>query len=489
MSFEKIHLIYPMDNAAEDEYTKKLLRMTGCQIYGCPVESADPIEWIRKLRSINEPGGLDIVLNYMEDADPYAEDCVRQQVRRIYLYFDVERKLCDVSTHPLQNPNKAANKRNTRITAMKKLANEIWKGQPEVLESIQAIFSNCFESESQSGDLFYLMQAKRCLRVMRMGEVINDKDAYIKYIPLYSYVRTILERLSELYYAPVIGNSCYSLYTRINAAVVMQNIRNRVYGDDCKVIGHLFPREGEVFRLMQKLLDMEPTSISAMLLYARLCESREYPPEQIESAYQQVLRLLPENQRSYGFVWYRVGHFYEKEKQDKETALKYYKKAVEVDPEFYQAVFKLGQYAAAEGRFEEARTRLDEVIRLMFRGRDMGPDPDDTYPNWKYLSLKDCQYAYKTFVLSAIIAIKDHREYSARGAIGRACLAATKFETACTETVLSDDGESGYQTFQKYHLYSTPVWCMWKALYRWSEYIIQDDFVKNIVNDRLGRWH
>ncbi len=499
MPFEKIHLIHPASSAAEQEYTKKFLRMIGCQVYTRTVDDADPQDWGRKLRTINEPGGIDIILNYRGLSDSYQEDCLSRNVQRIYFHFNVDSQKygasADITAMPIQyNP---LTNIPYRYNAIMTLIDAIWKDNPNgpVIESetckiIKDIFSE-YAGEPQNGadrkkDLFFMMQAKRCLRVLSMGEVLQDEEAKVDQIPLDSYLLETFERLFDLYAAFVMNGDIYSLYTCINAALAMWGIRDWLSERDRQIVKEIVPEEAEVSDLLNRLTELEPDSISVLLMYTRVCHCRLDLRQRVEKMYQHILQLLPSDQPDYAYIWYRVGHFYEKQKKDSKTALEYYAKAVEIDPKQYQAQFKLGYYAALDGRYIEAENWLNKVVLSMFHGRDSGPGEDETYPNWKLLSLKDAQYAYKAFVLQAKIAIRRKDEYSAKALIGKACMAGTTFEDARLEDALSFDNNK--KAFMKYHMYSKPVWCIWKVLFPWSENVIQDDYVKYIVRNRLKFW-
>lgn len=498
MAFEKIHLIHPITSAAEEEYTKKFLRYIGCQVYGRPVNEQILQEWNRKLLSVNENGGIDVIMNYYGE-DPYLADSLHRGVRRIYFYFDLEWGFCEVCETAARDSSQFTveiGKAKIRQTALQRLIQTIWKDNMAVQHSILGIHKLYFgikETESSEAknndDLFFLLQTKRCMRVMSMGEILSDPDAYIRYIPPYEYIRKILKRLSEIYFSEQLCNddTIYSLYTRVNTAIAILGILGKLYPRDREKL-EINVMSGDVFRLLEELLDRLPDSIPVLLLYARFCKYRQELYQMEESIYRYIQQLVPKNHTEYAYVWYRIGRYYEKVKQDRAQALTYYKKAVRTDPDFYQAVFKLGYFAALEHRFKEAELRLNEVVEIMFHGNDVGPGKKDTYPNWDYLSLKDCQYAYKAYILLAKIAVNSEREYSTRAFVGSACLAATRFEESRLEEKLCDSEEVSWKAYHEYHPYSTPVWSMWKVLSSWSEHIIRDSFVKHIVRGHLAKW-
>lgn len=499
MAFEKIHLIHPITSAAEEEYTKKFFRFIGCQVYGRPVNECITQEWNRKLLSANDAGGIDVVMNYYGE-DPYLADSFRRGVRRVYFYFDLKMgfcEVCEIAVRDFSQLTRENGNAKVRQTALRCLIQAIWKNNVVARNSIWEIHNLYFgikDTEEievkDNDDLFFLLQIKRCMRVMTMGEILNDRDAYIRYIPLYEYIRHILKQLSEICFSEQLSkdDTIYSLYTRVNAAMAMFEVLEKLYprvreGLDIRVMS-----EGDVFRLFEDLLDRLPESLSVLLLYARFCKYRPELYQMEEGIYRYIQQLVPENQAEYSYIWYRIGYYYEKVKQERECALIYYQKAVCADPDFYQAVFKLGYFAALEHRYKEAEMRLNEVVKIMFHGNDMGPGESDEYTNWAYLSLKDCQYAYKAYILLAKIAVNSEREYSTRAFVGSACLAATMFEKSTLEGKLCDSDEASGKAYFDYHQYSTPVWSMWKVLSPWSEQIIRDDFVKQIVRGHLAKW-
>ena len=167
-------------------------------------------------------------------------------------------------------------------------------------------------------------------------------------------------------------------------------------------------------------------------------------------------------------------------------AKKYYNKAIEVDHNYYQALFKLGHYAAIEARYDEAETFLLQTLRSIFHRAGSQQGEEEFFDNWNYLTQKEIQYAFKIYILLAKIAIKTNREYSAKAFIGDACIAALAFERA--KLINSASTESEFYAFWKHHRLSEPVWAMWKVLQPWTEDIIYDRHVRNIVREKLKQW-
>lgn len=496
MGSKVIRVIRPVDNSAEKEYLKVFFRFIGCFLSDTPVDTNILSNWDAALIPENEPGSVDIVLNYF-DNDPYVTECKNLNIRRIYCYFDFspEKRWGYVTDTPLLSDyglQTSQDKSQLRSSVLMVLINNTWKDNAEECQNVRRIAKAYLENSQ--GDMFQLLQARSCLRVLTMGEVLKEPSAQIAKIQMDSYIKQILSSLWEMWIRLESQSDTYSSYTRVNAAIMINDVVNRLYDSDYGKLSTIqytqqtfyTIHEGMLIQMLKQIVADDPEFMTAYLLLACCCKNLPVTNRTEEQCYLQILNSVPGNKKRYAFIWYRIGRFYEKKYRDLEKAIDYYRRAVQTDSRFYQAMFKLGYFAAADGRFIDAEAWLNSAIQAIFCGRSTEPDPDGTYKNWLSLSLKDSQYAYKTYVLLAKISINNTREYSARSFIGRASLAATKFEEATLIRQASDPKE--FNSFEKYHRLSAPVWAMWQVLKPWCEDIIRDYFIRDIVRERLSQW-
>lgn len=496
MGSKVIRVIRPVDNSAEKEYLKVFFRFIGCFFSDTPIETKVPNNWDAALLPEKEPGSIDIVLNYFGN-DLYVSKCKLMNVKRVYCYFDFseDNRWGYVTDIPLLSDadlKTGQDKYHIRANVLLMLINSVWKDEPEECQNVRRIAK--IYLENSQGDMFQLLQARSCLSVLTMGEVLKEPSAQVSRIQMDSYIKQILSGLWEMWIRLENQFDTYSSYTKVNAAIMMNDVVGRLYESDYRKLNAISYRhqtfcqiqEDSLIQMLKQIVADDPQFMTAYLLLACCCKNLPVTNRTEEQCYLQILNSVPGNKKRYAFIWYRIGRFYEKKYRDLEQAIEYYRRAVQTDPRFYQAMFKLGYFAAADGRFTEAETWLNGTIQAIFCGRSTEPDLDGTYKNWLALSLKDSQYAYKTYVLLAKMSISSAREYSARSFIGRASLAATKFEEATLIRHASDSKE--FVPFERYHRMSTPVWAMWQVLRPWCEDIIRDFFIRDIVRERLARW-
>ena len=441
-----------------------------------------------------ERNAIDIIVNFYGE-DPYLQECQKLATKRVFCYFDFHARVGQVTKVPcVQKTPSTELKAEVRRRVLIELIDSIWDDEVETREIIKNLAR--IYCTGKNGEMFYYLQAKRCLRVLTMGEVLKEPSAQVASIPLHSYIQKVVAALWEVHIQLKDCTDAYSTYTRINAVAMIREIAFKLYDSErpkLKTIAYegiplKFPVVGNLVRELHDLLLTDSQFVSAYLLMANLCKTSAEATENEALCYQKMLRSVPEHNKGHAFVCYRSAYFYEKKLMDTSKALDYYHKAIIANPQCYQALFKLGYYAAADGRFIEAAELLNQAIRVIFCGRSTEPDKNGTYRNWLSLSLKDSQYVYKAYMLLANIAINTSQEYAAKAFIGRACMAATRFDEATLIRHTSDENDPQFDMFMQYHHTSTPVWAIWQVLKPWSEDIIQDYFVRDIVRERLARW-
>lgn len=491
-----INIIRPASYSAEYAYLKEFFRFIGCFFTDSVISPYSTDDF---LKPTGEEGSVDILLNFFGE-DPYRKECTFQGIKRIYCYLCFDDMYAAVSKTPLQitpSISSISSKRSTKPSIRKgiltDLINEIWNGNSQIQESIHYIAS--LYTDNSYGDLFFYLQARRGLRVLSMGEVLKVTSITMETISLSPYIFQTLESLWEIYVSLEDCMDVYSVYTQVRAMQYIRDIVSKIHETDYRELQkieyngrslELAPPE-KLSEKLRSLIRTNPDFLSAYLSMASICRKSTRWDDEEENCYFKILQSVTADRKEYAFIWYRIGYYYEKKYHDTQKSLEYYQIAAKTNPEYYQALFKLGQYAAAEGQFHEAEAMLKRTILAVFHGISPDADENGRYDHWEILSMKECQYVFKAYVLLAKIAINSNREYSAKAYMGKACIAATCFEEVAFISKIATPMEMSI--FGDFHSYSEPVWAMWQVLKPWYDGIIQDDYVKNIVYQRLSHWN
>lgn len=508
-SVNTIRIIRFFEDAAEKEYIREFFRFVGCIVFDSLIDEWLDARWEQNLLPDSEENGVEVVLNYY-GRDPYLEECVQTGIRRVYLYFSLKDGVAEIKDNPLdqtqqgvKQPTQPTNKYKTRTDAVNKLIGEIWKDAPADQKILNDIFVMYRSISLPTGipkqifntDLFYLLQAKRSFRVLNMGEVLQEQTAKISHIPLQDYIEKILLGLSDFYRQLNANGSedVYTTYAKVNAANMIREVEQLLFENDKNKIQFYLATESELIQELVSVQKKEPEFLSLYLLMANVYQLnwRQNPIQ--EELYTRVLRSLPENSRRAGFVWYRLGLYYEKN-NNLNKAMLCYQKSVQTDRMCYMAWYKLGYHTAREKQYDKAEQYLTQMIKVIFHGRSTSPEEDGEYPDWSNINLKELQYVYKSYISRAKIQIINKGEFYTRALIGKACLAASKYEDPDIIFKIADPPATGtndgnaYLAYLTYHKTSAPVWAMWQVLRPWSEKIVKDSFVSFVVNNRLAQW-
>lgn len=505
-SVNTIRIIRFFEDAAEKEYIREFFRFVGCIVFDSLIDEWLDARWEQNLRPDSEENGVEVVLNYYGE-DLYWEKCIQKGIQRLYLYFSLKDKIAECRERAANAKSELSanslylNEYATRVAAVQKLINAIWRNisiQKKILSNIFDLYAKV-NTPAPGPDLFYLLQAKRSLRVLNMGEVLEEPTAKISHIPFQNYIGNILTELTQFYNGlnKMNREDVYTVYAKVNAANMMREVERLLFESDKGKIKNknqfYLATEEELIQELRAVQEKEPEFLSLYLLMANVYQLnwRQNPVQ--EELYMRVLRSLPENSRRAGFVWYRLGLYYEKN-NNLNKAMSCYQKSVQTDRMCYMTWYKLGYHTAREKQYETAEQYLTQMIKVIFHGRSTSPEEDGEYPAWSNINLKELQYAYKSYITRARIRIIKKGEFSTRALIGKACLAASKYEDpdiifriADSLKMRTNDGIT-YQTYLKYHKTSAPVWAMWQVLRPWSEKIIKDSFVRYVVENRLAQW-
>lgn len=497
-SVNTIRIIRFFKDAAEKEYIREFFRFVGCIVFDSLIDEWLDARWDQNLRPDSEENGVEVVLNYY-GKDPYWMECAQEGIRRVYLYFSLDKKIAHCNTDPISEKEETLlprlKKSDIRAKAIMDLIRKIWDdttAEQEVIRKIFWAYKDISLQNSFHTDLFYLLQAKRSLRVLNMGEVLEEPTAKISHIPLHNYIGNILTGLTQFYNKLNSTNrkDVYTVYAKVNAANMIREVERLLFESDKNKIPFHLATEDDLLRELLSVQEQEPEFLSLYLLMANVYQLNwEQNPEQ-QVLYKRVLRSLPGNSRRAGFVWYRLGLYYEKS-NDLSQAMSCYQKSVQVDRMCYMAWYKLGYHTE---QYEKAEKYLTQMIKVIFHGRSTSPEEDGEYPAWSHINLKELQYVYKSYISRAKLVIKNRGEFATRALIGKACLAVSKYEDPDMIFKIADplaagtnDGKA-YQAYLKYHKTSAPVWAMWQVLWPWSNNMVRDPFVSFVVDNRLAQW-
>lgn len=516
-----IQLVHPFESASEAEFLKEFFRFVGCLVYDRPLAQ------IRNTQSISQSDAV-IFLNCPVEGQ-YG---LSSGSMCAYLFFEFAAQ--DKSAYEwkkLQDnilvSNQAQSKAELESQIIQYLIDQIWKDSPLDAKCIQEVCELYL-----ANNLYPLLQYKRALRVLRMGEAIDANIAISKITPepfivemLRSFWRVyaVLRKGQRLYAQEPSsqaneqdGRSVYGIYACVNAGrslrqvcLVLRYIPNDKL--DCVFCERGLSSEEARFTIcsaqdlikqLKFLLAKDESFLTAYLLAASISKTSRDLEFAAREYYSYILTKTHPSDIYYAFIQYELGSYYEKIGGNISAALQYFKQALAQDDNCYQAQYKVSCYDARAGRYQEAEAGFIRVIKILFCGRD-----SDTTSNWKQLSLKRTQYAFKSYIWLAKIAYNHYRSTAMVVEwVSKAFQAAKMYQASWIlrhsidfsgvpdeedysaqkpQEITLERGLKEWAILQGYHRNSEPMHVLWLVLYSWVDGVIQDDYLQILVKREL----
>ena len=488
----KLRIIHSISDNAEAEYLLEFFKFIGCLVHDEVVNDVEDDSIMKAhLKQINEYQGVDIVLNYYKD-DPYKFEANLLHTERIYIYFSLDERICEVRENPetFKDGQKYSSKRYTRQTALRLLIDEIWKDDNTNREEIQRILE-CYIPTNGEGDLFYVLQELGCFRVLKIPDFVlayrkeaEDKlesktarhsfsqlkelyeQKYAKTIlqPVSSFTQTMFSKLIQIREL-LTGTNPYIVFARINTTLLIKNLCEYT---DCK-LNEVGISENGLLYDAQSLINRNPWFITGYSLMADIyaiggdANGVVWCCRQIQSC---ITKFPPYYARSL----VREGWVLEVLDRRKE-AIDRYKMAVKCSSRSYSAIFKLGYYNAIDGCFREAEFLLKKIIYSL--------DRDIIQP------FSNTIYFYEVCLLLAKIYINENKEYSTKATVSKLFQAALAFEGAQIVSKIADSSEDEFRQFMTFHQESMSMITLFKGVQTWSEGITCQTDITNYVKKRL----
>lgn len=457
----KLRIIHSIKDNAEAEYLIEFFRFIGCLVHDeviAPTFRGTLLqEWLKHLETLNEPQGVDIVLNYYHD-DPYERNVKNANTERIYMYFSLDDKRCIVSKKTLRSNDgdTSSSKKSARHLALRFLIDEIWKNDSINMESIQNIGAY-YTCTNGIGDLFYVLQELKCFSILRATELVRvyydieelKERERIIYQPIHPYTEKMLSMLYENL-SLLQGDNPYIFYARINTSLQILALSKLIKNYDKRECVHRI----SIYKLLQDvetLIGNHEWFITAYELMADIYIYENSPVKSMmchkmmSSSYTSFPYYYTSSICKEGEILYVMG--------DKEEARKRYELAVKINPRgSIAARFKIAQILAAKGNFKGAEYFLEDTER-------------DTECFGDFFS--NIIWGFRAQSLLAFMNLNSCREYSMKNNAYQMVHLVRDFQEARIVSKVADNSEADFAQFMEFHKRSMSSNLLFKLLELW----------------------
>lgn len=486
----KIRIIHSMEYNAEAEYLMEFFRFIGCLVFDAVVYEQQYQAWDEHLCIMNQEYGVDIVLNYF-GTDKWQYSCGLFGTERIYIYFNLEAQICEVTVDPLQemSTQKYSSKRLARQKALSHLIEAIWYNDSDNKKEIERI-RELYIPQNGENDIFYVLQAKHSFNALTMPDLVQKYKRDLQdrtgrkeievynaiSIPVLPYLQIMLSELFRIHDS-LEGENPYIVFAKIKTVMHILTIGDCINDDWIRSSpqNRMVFSSISIFELLEQchiLIKNDTWFITIAELMAELY-GRCNNYDKYCSCYEYMISRIEISSSYCDGIYYRLGVCSEY-LGDETKAITFYQEALKCNPLNHKALFKLGFFKAREGHFNSAESLLHEIEVILDVNTGM-------------LSLEKALDSYEAFMLLAKIAINSCKEYSAKGAIRNAMIVAEEFGNARTIERIADRSESAFQDFLIFHNEENwSTYYVFSLLEEWARNIVNEKYIVDIAKVRLS---
>ena len=326
----------------------------------------------------------------------------------------------------------------------------------QILDQLQRICDIFFQQ-----NLFGFFQCKHSFRIINMLEVYGPRFRFGVEQRKIDAAQSGF--ISEMYHSFLetaqaldeIEDAClYTRYARINIAHKIREVCAQTSGLE-QTASPVSAKE--LLRQAEELYSGYPDYDGTLLLASSICKSDSLLYLSASNYFRFLLETAKPRENSFNSAaYYEYGRYLEHVYLNWDHAIKFYRKAAELNPRNYQAQFKLGCYEAQHRRDYISAIEVFQKLRSGIAKYYSGDEQLD----YTKLPLKCIQYLYKTDIWLWILNRELQYAISAGLSLEQAHQDALEYqENRCLKQVYASD-EAYWRRMQEYHKNSQPVQIM-----------------------------
>lgn len=250
-------------------------------------------------------------------------------------------------------------------------------------------------------DLFEFLQIKSTFQALKMGELMALPMRGHYYLPEAVYLNKMADAFINMEKQCSVGtSSIYAVYAYVNA---QRHLRELLASLETHAPLHtkLYAAVEPVQKLLSelnKIYRIEPNFVSMYCLAAALCvgqaqfalDARPYLRDATEHAPEELKPFTAE-------IFLRYGLSEKQIHPDNEKALQCFKKALQLDENYYPAIFQIACLCALGKKYAEAKLGFRKVAFLI--------QGNYNHRDWRDFSLEEILYVFRCYIWLAKLAL------------------------------------------------------------------------------------
>lgn len=397
---QAVQIYYEHPFGAEREVLRKFFSFVGCLVKTTmmPVETM-----LEKHKSLVNPESERITHLFLTDRPP--EGIVLSKNEMWCSFRILKRELTINGKAILRNADQKISAEQFEKAALDMIIRRIWKDDEAATQSLLLINASFWQL-----DLLAFLQIKSTFQTLKMGELMTLPMRGQYYLPEAAYLNKMADAFINMAKRCSIGpNNIYAVYAYVNAQRLLRELLVLLEARATLRI-KLYPAIEPVQKLLSelnKIYRIEPNFVSMYYLAATLCEGQAQFALDARPYLRDAIEHTPEELKPFtAGIFLRYGVSEKQMHLDNKRALQCFKKALQLDENYYPAIFQIACLCAMDKKYTEAKIGFRKVAFLI-QGNYNHHDYD-----WRDFSLEEILYVFRCYIWLAKLALIEGGESS-----------------------------------------------------------------------------
>lgn len=395
---QAVQIYFEHPFGAEREVLREFFSFVGCLVKTTmmPVETM-----LEKHKSLVDSGSERITHLFLTDRPP--EGIVLSKNEMWCSFRILKRELTINGKAILRNEDQKISTEQFEKAALDVIIRRIWKDEEAETQSLLYINAAFWQF-----DLFEFLQIKSTFQALKMGELMALPMRGHYYLPEDVYLNKMEDAFVNMAKQCSVGpSSIYAVYAYVNAQRHLRELLASLEAHAplrIQLYAAVKPVQ-ELLSELNKIYRADPDFVSMYCLAATLCEgqaqfaldARPYLRDAIEHSPEELKPFTAE-------IYLRYGVSEKQMHTDNERALQCFKKALQLNENYYPAIFQIACLRALDKKYTEARIGFRKVV-FFIQG-------NYNHRDWRDFSLEEVLYVFRCYIWLAKLALIEGGESS-----------------------------------------------------------------------------
>lgn len=388
---QAVQIYFEHPFGAEREVLREFFSFAGCLVKTTMI----PVEtMLEKHNSLVDSGSERIAHLFLTNR---SQEGITLSKNEMWCSFRISKRELTINRKAiLRNADKKISIEQFEKAALDVIIRCIWKDEEAETKSLLYINAAFWQL-----DLFAFLQIKSTFQALKMGELMALPMRGHYYLPEVVYLNKMVDAFINMAKQCSVGPSnIYAVYAYVNAQRHLRELLASLEAHAplrIKLYAAVEPVQ-ELLSELNKIYRVDPDFVSMYCLAATLCEGQAQFALDARPYLRDAIEHAPEELKPFtAGIYLRYGVSEKQMHPDNERALQCFKKALQLNKNYYPAIFQIACLCVIDKKYTEARIGFRKVV-FFIQG-------NYNHRDWRNFSLEEILYVFRCYIWLAKLAL------------------------------------------------------------------------------------